>query len=274
LIFSDKQLAEKLERAEGRANASFVEARGEMYAEIGAEWIDVGGTYAMFDGPESPLTQTFGLGMFSETTNEQLDEVEGFFKRHEAPVMHEVSPMTDPSLMSVLSERGYRPIELTNVMFQELAAESLGSSANSGIVTRVIEKGEEKLWAKTSAAGWGTEMEGLADFMFEFGQVSAICSGGYPYLAELNGEPIAAGMLFVYDDVALLAGASTVPTARRLGAQGALLSSRLRFAAELGCTIAEMCAQPGSQSHRNAEKNGFRVAYTRTKWMLVGLENG
>ena len=38
--------------------------------------------------------------------------------------------------------------------------------------SRLTEKGEEKLWAKTSANGWATEMEGLADFMFEFGQVS------------------------------------------------------------------------------------------------------
>jgi hypothetical protein len=29
-----------------------------------------------------------------------------------------------------------------------------------------------------------------------------------------------------------------------------------------------MCAQPGSQSQRNAEKHGFRIAYTRIKWQL------
>ena len=28
-------------------------------------------------------------------------------------------------------------------------------------------------------------------------------------------------------------------------------------------------AQPGSGSQRNAERNGFRIAYTRTKWRLV-----
>jgi len=29
-----------------------------------------------------------------------------------------------------------------------------------------------------------------------------------------------------------------------------------------------MVAAPGSASQRNAERNGFRVAYTRTKWQL------
>lgn len=100
-----------------------------------------------------------------------------------------------------------------------------------------------------------------------FGKVSAICAGGFPYLAEIGGEPVAAGMLFIFDDVAILAGASTVLESRQRGAQSALLAARLRFAAERGCRIATMGALPGSQSQRNAEKNCFRIAYTRTKWM-------
>ena len=111
-------------------------------------------------------------------------------------------------------------------------------------------------------------MEGLADFMFEFGQISAKCAGGLPFLAQIERQPIAAGMLFIYDGVALLAGASTVPEGRRNGAQLALLDARLRYAAEQGCTLAMMGAAPGSQSQRNAEKNNFRIAYTRTKWQL------
>jgi len=111
-------------------------------------------------------------------------------------------------------------------------------------------------------------MEGLAEFMFEFGQISARCAGGFPFLAEIENAPVATGMLFVHDDVALLAGASTVPEGRRQGAQTALLDARLRYAVERGCTIATMGALPGSQSQRNAEKNGFRIAYTRTKWRL------
>ena len=75
-------------------------------------------------------------------------------------------------------------------------------------------------------------------------------------------------MLFIYEDVAILAGASTIPEGRRQGAQLALLDARLNYAAEHGCKIAIMGASPGSQSQRNAEKNGFHIAYTRTKWQL------
>jgi hypothetical protein len=74
--------------------------------------------------------------------------------------------------------------------------------------------------------------------------------------------------------VALLAGACTIPEARKQGAQLALLDYRLRYAAEQGCDLAMMCAQPGSASQRNAERHGFRIAYTRIKWQLAEKERG
>ena len=80
MIFSDLQLSQKLERTEASANAAFVESRAEISPETNAEWIEVAGTYAMFDGVESPLTQTFGLGVFEEITNAELDEIGHFSK--------------------------------------------------------------------------------------------------------------------------------------------------------------------------------------------------
>lgn len=269
MIYSDKTLSQKLERTEARSNANFVDARAETFPGSDAEWIEVAGTYAMYDGVESPLTQTFGLGLFDEATNADMEKLEAFFKERKAPVFHEVSPLANTSVLSLLNERSYQPIEMTSVLYQPLENEiNLGLEINPQIKTRIIETGEENLWAQTSANGWSTEMEGLADFMFQFGQISAKTAGGLPFLAEIENQPIAAGMLFIYDDVALLAGASTISEGRRRGAQSALLDARLRYAVENGCTIAAMGAMPGSQSQRNAEKNGFRVAYTRTKWRL------
>ena len=45
--------------------------------------------------------------------------------------------------------------------------------------------------------------------------------------------------------------------------------TRLHYAAEQGCELALMGALPGSGSQRNAERHGFRVAYTRIKWRLT-----
>jgi hypothetical protein len=269
MIYSDKNLSQKIERAEARSNAGFVEARVKMFPASDAEWTEVGGVYAMFDGVESPLTQTFGLGVFDEITDAELDRLEAFFRKHDAPVFHEVSPLVDWSILELLNRRGYQPIELTSVLYQALGNETAPAlPVNPEIKVRLIEKGEEEIWAHTSANAWLTEGEGLAEFMFNFGQINAAATGGFPFLAELEGKPISTGMLFIYDDVAILAGASTIPEGRRKGAQNALLDARLRFAIERGCAIATMGALPGSQSQRNAEKNGFRIAYTRTKWQL------
>ena len=157
MIFSDKHLSQKLERTEARANADFVETRARLYPESGAAWIEVGGTYAMFDGVESPCTQTFGLGMFDEITDAEMETLEQFFIDRAAPVFHEVSPLADPSLMPLLNELGYQPIELTSVMFRTLDPADMNLPlVNPEISTRIITDAEVDLWAKTSAGGWVT----------------------------------------------------------------------------------------------------------------------
>jgi GNAT superfamily N-acetyltransferase len=47
--------------------------------------------------------------------------------------------------------------------------------------------------------------------------------------------------------------------------QRALLEARIEWARAQGCDLAVSMAQPGSASHRNIERFGFRIAYTRTK---------
>ena len=130
---------------------------------------------------------------------------------------------------------------------------------------RTVAEDDYDLWAETAARGW-IESPELADFMLTLSQISAQRRNTVSFLAELSGRPVATGAMSLCGGVALLAGASTIPEARKQGAQLALLDSRLRYAAEHGCDVAMMCAQPGSASQRNAERQGFRIAYTRIKW--------
>jgi GNAT superfamily N-acetyltransferase len=266
---SDLSLSRRLERAEGRSSADFVEARAKLFPERGAEWIEVAGTYAMFDGIGSPLTQTFGLGVFDPVTQADLEKLEEFFQQRGAIVHHEVSPLADASLLTLLNERGYQPIELTSVMYRPIGrGVQIESPRDEKVRSRLMRGGEEDLWARTAARGW-SELTEFADTILELLSITAKRAGGLSFLAELDGRPIATGAMFIHDGVALLAGASTIPERRRQGAQLALLESRLRYAAEKGCDIAMMCALPGSASQRNAERQGFRVAYTRIKWGLI-----
>lgn len=270
MIFSDLALARRLGRAEAYGNATFVEARARLFPESGARWIDVAGAYAMYDGLSSPMTQTFGLGLFEPVTAAELLRIEEFYHRLGAPVFHEVSPLADPQLLSLLGERGYRPIELTSVMFRSVRDElPVTGPRNEEIQVRITGLEDWELWTETSAKGWGDFPE-LSAAMYELGEILAKREEGQCFLAELHGRAIAAGVLVLHEGVAVLAGASTIQDARRQGAQRALLESRLRHAAENGCDLAMMCALPGSASQRNAERQGFRIAYTRIKWQLFG----
>jgi hypothetical protein len=267
--FSDLALSRRLEGAEGRSNADFVEARAVLNPKSGAEWIEVAGAYAMFDGICSPVTQTFGLGVFDPVTQADMEKLEEFFQQRGAHVHHEISPLADASLLTLLNERGYQPIELTSVMYRPIGrGVQIASPRDKKVQSRLIRAGEEELWARTAARGW-SELTEFADTILELTSVTANRAGGLSFLAELDGRPIATGAMFIHDGVALLAGASTIPEGRRQGAQLALLESRLLHAAEKGCDIAMMCALPGSASQRNAERQGFRVAYTRIKWSLI-----
>jgi hypothetical protein len=267
--FVDLALSRRLERAEGGANAASVEARARLWPERGAAWIDVGGTFAMFDGADSPLTQTFGLGLFAEATPARLEEIERFFAEREARVFHEVSPLAPSALPAALTARGYAPLEFTSVMFRPVLAGPLPLSSNR-IRVRVAGDADREAWGRTSATGWGESPE-IEAFMRDIGTLTMATPDATCFLAEIDDEPVATGVLRILDGVALLAGASTVPARRGLGAQQALLGERLRFAAERGCDLAMMCAAPGSASQRNAERNAFRIAYTRIKWQQRGI---
>ena len=271
--FADIELARRLERTEARGSANFIEARAEAFPEAGAQWIEVAGTYALMDGPGSPLSQTFGLGVFQPVSAQELDQIEGFFQSHGAPVFHEVCPLADMSVFTLIRERGYQPVEFSNVLYRPISPDlRLEAARNQDIKVRLTAKEDVELYTQTSVEGW-SEFTEYADFFRDLAQVFAR-SKGPSFLAELEGKPIATGALTIAGDVALLAGASTVPAARRQGAQLALLEERLRYAATQGCTVAMMVALPGSGSQRNAERHGFRIAYTRTKWQLHQDQEG
>lgn len=264
-IFSDLHLSRRLEKAEGSASVEFVEARAGVSPEVGARWVEVAGAYATFDGVESPITQTFCLGMFAAPTAEDLGRIEEFFRGLGAPVFHEVSPLADPAALDLLNARGYQPVEFTSVMFRPLPRAEPAARARD-VSARLVGAGEHELWAQTSARGWSES--GFGDFMLGLARVGAARADALSFLAELDGRPVGTGAMSIHEGVALMAGASTIPEARGRGAQLALLDARLRHASEHGCDLAMMCAMPGSASQRNAERNGFRIAYTRVKWRL------
>ena len=269
MIFSDLALSRRLEAAEGHACRQFALARKRLFPECGSEVMRVAGADVVFDGPDSPLTQTFGLGMSESPTPEHLDEIEQFFHARGAPTQQEISPFAGIETLQLLCARGYRPIEMSSVMYTAVEARleaTPPAESHSDIRVRIIGHEEAELWSDVSARGWTHEHPELQPFMRDIGALFAHRENSACFLAEIDGQAAAAGALAVHDGVALFAGASTVPEFRRRGLQGALLAARMRYAREQGCDLAMMVTEPGSESQRNAQRQGFLVAYTRIKW--------
>ena len=263
--FADLALARRLELTEGRGNAAFVDAQARVDPNSGAIWKTMGGTSAMFAGVGSPITQTFGLGMHEPLRDVDLESIERFFTSRGSPVFHEVCPLAGVEVLATLNQRGYRPVELSSVMFREIAVAAGPTRAVSPFTVKQVAQDDGAFYAKVSSRGWSEQPE-LMPYIEGFAKLSVACATCF--IAELDGKAMATAALFMHEGTALLAGASTVPEGRRQGAQNALLDARLHTAAANGCNLAMMVAAPGSASQRNAERQGFRIAYTRTKWQL------
>jgi GNAT superfamily N-acetyltransferase len=266
MSFADLALSQRLERTEGHASSSFAEARRRAFPGCDAEWIEHAGTVAIFDGVDSPVTQSFGLGLFETLTVEALEVIERFFRARGASPIHEVSPFAGVAALSLLCSRQYRPIEISSVLYREV--EKTPEEHQSSVCARLITPQENQLWADISAGGWAQDNPELLATVKQLGAVVSASEGSICFLGEADGQPGAAGVLRMHEGVALLGGSATLPAFRRRGLQGALLRERLRYAADGGCDIAMMVAEAGSNSQRNAERQGFRVAYTRIKWRL------
>jgi GNAT superfamily N-acetyltransferase len=270
MLFADLALSRRLEAAEGYACAQFALARRRLFTESGSEAIRIAGADVVYDGPDSPTTQTFGLGMLEDATAEALDAIEAFFAARSSTIQHEVSPFAGAATLQLLTARGYRPIEISSVLYRDLSEcapePALSAPASQGIQVRTIHPEESQLWTEINARGWTHDHPEFEDFMRVVGNLLTAREGSACFLAEIEGAPAAAGALSIHQGVALLAGAATVPEHRRRGLQSALLEARLRYARAQGCDLAMMVTEPGSNSQRNAQRQGFLIAYTRLKW--------
>jgi len=135
---------------------------GRLFPASGAEWIEFAGAYAVFDGIESPVTQTFGLALFEELNSASLDVIERFFLDHGAPVLHEMSPFAGVAALGMLCSRNYRPIEISSVLCRSVELSTAEEQSADSV--RVIAPEEAQLWSDISARGWSHEHPELGDF--------------------------------------------------------------------------------------------------------------
>lgn len=86
------------------------------------------------------------------------------------------------------------------------------------------------------------------------------------YLARIDGQAAAIGLLHVNSGVGSMATGITHADFRNRGCQTALLWRRLADAAQKGCHMMVSQCQPGSSSQNNQLRAGFKIAGTKVWW--------
>ncbi len=252
MLSADLTLARRIEAAE-TANA-----RG-CVSRPGSAFLEAAGGCAIFAGADSPLTQVVGIGLNGPITIAEIDRIEAFFRNRGAGISIDVCPLADPSLLPLLSARGYCAIEFNNMLVKRLAGTPIVATPR---VRRAL-AGDSELWAYTVGRGFFEQADLTSDEM-DVGRAIFAMPGVLCYLAVAGSvEPAGGGALSIRDGLATLFADSTIAPWRRRGLHHELIAARLNEALARGADIATASTAPGSASQRNYERHGFRVVYTK-----------
>jgi GNAT superfamily N-acetyltransferase len=164
-------------------------------------------------------------------------------------------------LLYLLRERRYNIDTFFSVLVLPLDR-PLNRKLNGDVVVRRIDESEAETWLRAVGGGFdgdsslATEMRTILAPNF-YSESSAI------FLAEIDGQAVGGGAMYVHDGVVEFGSTSTLPNYRRQGVQTALLDARLKLAQEMGCDLAMVITSPGTASQRNVMRLGFEMAYTK-----------
>jgi ribosomal protein S18 acetylase RimI-like enzyme len=252
-------LADLLEKHEETSNAE--SARG-----IGGEIWDRGDALVFSSKTEYGSGLNFACRVRSDESHIEslIDEVDAWFVRRGITPRFRVSPLTRPAnLAELLGRRGFARTEAETQMVLAGEDNEPPTPAASHVDIKPIEARELERWAEIQSRGFGMT---VSPAVIELARASAERKTNSLYLAQLDGEPVAAGTLIEWAGALGIYGVATLPEARNHGVGTALVRQMIRDAHARGG--APICLQAETETHtqRWYERLGFRVVYDRTGW--------
>ena len=267
MLFVDLALARRLELAHAWRGVHYARAQRTLHPDVQTRVERVAGGYAIYAGYDSPLNKAVGLGLQGPVVKTDLESVEQFYHRYSAPPRVDLCPVADPSLLPMLTLGGYRLEQFYSVLVHALTEDVVPASLPGQVRISRAAPEEAELWIHTVAQGFGDE-ESPAQETLDILAPNFYSTNGTCFFAWMDGQPAGGGAIYIHEGVAELGSTSTRPAFRRRGVQTALLQVQSVAAREQGCDLALTVTSPGSDSQRNMERVGFRLAYTKA--ILVG----
>jgi ribosomal protein S18 acetylase RimI-like enzyme len=270
MTFASTSLAARIERADCEFLVASAAAAQRRHPETGVFATPLAGGVATFTSPGAPMNKVAGLGFAGPLDEEALAEVERAFAERGSSVQAEVASLGDPGIVRMLSARGYVLQGFENVLGRSLPAGPLPPRA-PGIDVAPSFLDELPVWIHVVTGGFASpddqgvpSHESYPRDLVEVVMADMASAEGFSrYLARRDGVPAGGASLRLFDGVAHLCGAATLPGHRRRGVQSALLAARLEIASAAGCDVAVVVTQPGSKSQENVQRQGFDLLYTR-----------
>jgi GNAT superfamily N-acetyltransferase len=261
LIFIDAALARRMEAAEEYGDLRPTELLMRTRPELGCAFERIGGGTMCFSGKDSPVGRAHGLGFFSPISDTVLDHVEDFYRSRGVPAQIDVCPYTHPSMLEALKKRGYAIQEFNTVLGRSIYPDD-DFSLPAGVTVRAPRKDEIRSVSEIVDRGFGDGKPLGYAWMFELWLDTP---DNMTLVAEVDGHIAggASGLVIKEHNMVAFFGASTLPEFRKRGVQAALLHRRLQIARESACDLAVTLTLPGTSSQRNAERAGFRAAFTK-----------
>jgi GNAT superfamily N-acetyltransferase len=260
--FVDKALARRLESIEEMPQVLYARMFQKTRPEIGAGEDEICGGHMIFAGLGSPIGRATGVGLDGPFTATDLDRVEEFYRAHQAPAQVDLCPMHEPAVFEMFKERGYAIAELNNVLFRKLEpGETVPPPPGSQIRRSLLREADQAGAIVENAFFPDGAPEAFRGLIAPFYQMDRALA----FVASVGDQLVACGTGLVIPEHRMFAlcGAGTLAEFRGRGLQTALLRARMAAALDAGCEYAAVVTQGGTTSQRNAERLGFRVAYSK-----------
>lgn len=194
-----------------------------------------------------------------------IEDIFRFYNDYSSSFLIEITPSNSSDLLfRTLTENGYYQSDF-HASFIGETSEFKKRDDELDITVRSLKKEEFDLFASIYVDGFGLPPS-ILNGIKENNEILFDVPGWQFYVAYVKDAPVGVAVLFVHDEIATLAAAATLPEYRRMGVQSALLHKRLQVAVEKGVKYVTSEAAFGSTSHRNMERAGLKLAYTKALW--------
>lgn len=163
----------------------------------------------------------------------------------------------------MLKERGYAVAELNNVLYCKLDVAEIFPAPPPGCEIRrsPLEEAETAGAIVENAFFPDGAPEAYRGLIAPFYRIESALA----FVATVEGKLVACGTGLVIPEhrVFALCGAGTIAAFHGRGLQTTLLRAHMAAAMDAGCEYAVVVTNGGTTSQRNAERLGFRVAYSK-----------